>query len=305
MIDKPGVYDIDMGTYHSDCAWLPSLSSGDLVAISKNPAKWYAYHWSNPKRFKRPETDALRIGKAAHALVTGGEDFKEHYAIRPARFTDWKTKASKAWRDKREGDGITVITIEQMRLIKGMARALKSSPEAMQIFEVGRPEQSLFWESQGVVLKARPDVIPIQDARIICDYKTVASVEPRKLMRAILDFGWAQKLANVTAGMIATVPTGAAGFEDFDFVLICQEKSPPFEVVCVTIPHTHIADLMRLNEAAVAEFIKSREDGFWRGANDGFVEYHDEEWKLASMASRYGGLNGLPGYKDHFRKDAA
>ena len=304
-ITAPGVYDIDMETYHSDCAWEVSLSSGDLVAIAQNPAKWYAYHWSNPDRFERADKQALRFGRAAHAVVTGGEVFAEHYEVRPDEYTDYKTKAARDWRDDVVGAGRTPLTPDEARTILAMAEAIKRSPEAHAIFEVGRPEQSLFWEQQGIVLKARPDVIPVQDASIICDYKTVASVDPRKLMRAVLDYGWAQKLANVTAGMIANVPTGAREFSDFDFVLICQEKSPPFEVVCVTIPHTHIADLMRLNEAAVTEFIASRESGVWRGANDGFAEYLDEDWKLASMAKRYGGQNGLPPYRDYFGKDAA
>ena len=300
-IDTPGVYDVDMDRYHSDLCDGPSLSSGDLVALTRNPRKWFAHHWSNPKRFPKPDTGALAFGRAAHCLVVGGESFRDNYAVRPAvRYPDYKTKAAREWRDRKAAEGRTVVTSRDMRTIKAMARAIRHSPEALSIFEAGRPEQTLIWRRDGVWLKARPDVIPVQDARIVCDYKTVRSVEPRKLRRDIHEFGYAQKLANVAEGLTATVPTGAESLADYDFALICQEKSAPFEVVVVTIHHSYIAEYMRVNHAALAEYKASVASGDWRGANDGFLEYSPDDWVWGDLSKRWGGPDALPPYPDLF-----
>lgn len=304
-ITKPGVYDIDIDLYHTDCCPDISLSSGDLVAITKNPAKWFAFHWSNPDAYEREDKTALAIGRAAHAIVCEGSLEAGSFIIRPDEFDSYRTKASKEWRDEAIANGQTPLTPDDVTLLTRMANAIAASPEARHIFELGRPEQTLVWKRDDVWLKGRPDVIPVQDPRIICDYKTVASLDTNRLTRAITDFGWAQKLANVADGMINCVPTGAKEWHDFDFVLICQEKSPPYEVACVTIPHHDIADLFRVNRAAIAEFKQSRESGIWRGQHDGFVEYNPGDWMLNHVAKRYGGLNGLPAYENIFETEKA
>ena len=302
---KSGVYDISIDDYHSDCCPDISLSSGDLVKIAQNPAKWFAFHWSNPNAYEREDKTALAIGRAAHAIICEGSLEAGEFAIRPDEFDSYRTKDSKAWRAESIANGLTPLTSKDVDLLSRMASAIASSPEARHIFELGRPEQSLAWQRDGVWLKARPDVIPIQDPRIICDYKAVASIDRQKITRAITDYGWAQKLANVADGMVNNIPTGAKGWEDFDFVLICQEKSPPYEVVCVTIPHHDIADLFRLNRAVIAEFKQSRESGVWRGQHDGFVEYNPGDWMINHLSKRYGGLDGLPARENIFEMEQA
>lgn len=293
-IMEPGIYDLTMSEYHSDICSDISISSGDLVAIGQNPAKWYAHHWSNPEPFEKEDKQYFRFGRAAHTIVVGGEVFEDLYEIRPEEYDSYRTKASKEWRDMVVEDGRTPLTPDEMKTILAMADAISKSPEALAVFSQGQPERSLIWQRDGVWLKARPDVIPHQDSRIIIDYKTVASVDPRKIRMSIVDNGWIQKLANVTDGMINCTDTKAKSLEDFDYLLICQEKKPPFEVAIVTIEACDIADMFRLNQRVIQEFKESRLSGEWRGQNDGFVEYRTEEWMLNKMSARYGGVNGLP-----------
>lgn len=301
-VSDPGVYDMPIERYHSDCCDAMSLSSGDLVALAKNPAKWFAHHWSNPDRFESTETHALSFGRAVHAIVVGGESFEENYAVRPAEFDSWRTKAAQEWREERIKAGMTVLVPNDVKVIKAMARAIVTNPHAKAAFEDGLPEQSLFWKDGDIWRKARPDLIPARDSRIVLDYKSVTDLTPYPLKQAIWRYGWVQKLANVAEGLIKTGVTNAKTLSDMDYLLVCQEKSPPYEVVVVTIPPADIAECMMLNAAALDQYRQSAlahdagDPYAWPGQHEGFMDFHLQDFQSAENTRRFGGIDGIKHY---------
>ena len=75
-IKKPGIYQMSLDAYHSDCCVLPSASSGDIYQVEKNGEIYYRDSYYNPKNQTDKDTilskrhkPHFRFGTAAHDLI--------------------------------------------------------------------------------------------------------------------------------------------------------------------------------------------------------------------------------------------
>jgi hypothetical protein len=120
---------------------------------------------------------SLTLGRAAHHLLLGEDDFNTLYIVRPDKWDSWRTDAAKAWKQDQEAAGRTVLLPGQLDVIRGMARSLAAHPLIDAGILNGAIEQTIVWKCKdtGVWLKARPDAIP-NDAGDFADLKTTTSV---------------------------------------------------------------------------------------------------------------------------------
>jgi hypothetical protein len=82
----PGIYrDLDIDDYHN-CG---GISKTGLCILDVAPKAYLEFVKGN----RRPDTKALRIGKAFHAMLDG--TFDEKYAIGP----EVKSRSEKPWKD--------------------------------------------------------------------------------------------------------------------------------------------------------------------------------------------------------------
>jgi hypothetical protein len=93
-ITEAGFYNISLDVHHGQPCDGPSVTSGILRTIEHGtPADVWAFHKLNPNRWEKPETDALRLGRAMAAWIEGGMDAvaKEYLVLpedKPNRPTD-------------------------------------------------------------------------------------------------------------------------------------------------------------------------------------------------------------------------
>lgn len=264
-IAESGVWLIDIERYHSSCCVGPSISSSGLRTIeSKTPAHYYATSYLNPNREPDEGSRALDFGKAAHTLLLGESGFREHFAIRPDEWSDWRTNAVKAWRDEQQQAGRTVLVPEDMETIRGMSRALSAHPLIQSGILQGDIERSLIWQDKdtGVWLKSRPDVLPVSDG-VVVDLKTCAEASPEAVQRSILNHGYALQGA-LTGRALKRV----LGIDMTAFVLVFVEKAAPYAVSVVEIDQDWIGFAGRQVQRAIDRFARCVETGHWPAYED-------------------------------------
>jgi len=215
---QPGLYkDITHEEYHKE---LPRdiVSNSYLTRLKHVPAATL---------IPMEETKALVLGRALHCLVLETEMFDSEFAISP-RF-DKRTKQGKAEADKFEAEnlGKSIITEDDYTSIAEMARSILSHASARTLLTDGDCEQTVIWtdETTGIRCKCRPDLIPRGDHGVMCDLKSVQSIDEYAFQRSTLSYGYHRQAAMYREGYMRVT-----GRIIDKFAFICVEKEPPHPV---------------------------------------------------------------------------
>lgn len=290
-ITEDGAYEMPMEVYHSQCCDGPSISSGGLRTIwNQSPAHFWAFSDLNRNRFEKPESKALNMGRAAHALLLGDEDFAANYAVIPDNAPQRPTEAMLNAKSPSESsiarinwwaqfdadtEGKTLITEEEYRAISYMAENLHRQPIISDygLFQ-GLAEASLIWRFRNVWIKSRPDMLP-QSGMEIADLKTIAEADRRSCLRAITDHGYDMQMALAIEGAKII-----AGLEIKEAVIVFVEKKPPFTVRCIPLDQDALFYARTKNAIAMRRFAECVESGIWPGPEDDMTPYAAPQWEI-------------------------
>lgn len=246
---EPGIYpDIPDTEYHAAKDILSS--SGARRLITSTPRKFY-----EEMTTVRPYNPAFEIGHAAHTLMlTVGDPFEVVDA------DSWRTKDAKAARDAALQAGNTPLLAKEYAQVRAMADAILDHPVTGELFTRNdtTSEQSLYWkdEQTGVACRARPD-LAVNDWSLIVDYKTTVSADPREFAKSIAKYGYHQQ----QAWYCEAVET-LTGIRP-EFVFVCQEKTPPYEVSLIQLDADAVRIGGRLNEDARTIYAACMDSGVW------------------------------------------
>ncbi len=229
LIDRPGVYDIPFDVYLADPVKGGSLShSGSRKLMPPHCPAYFDYCREHPSE----PTDAMEEGRAVHSLLLGGPE------VVPVDFDSWRGKEAQRQRGDIRAAGQIPVLAKDMADLEGMVAALRRHPEASVLLDParGKAEQTLVWQDKqtGVWRRSRVDFLPDSTPErrmLLPDYKTTRSASPVKLPRAIEDYGYHTQggwyLDGVEALGLAIAPV---------FMLIFQEKTPPYLITVVEVP---------------------------------------------------------------------
>lgn len=235
MIDHPGIYKgVHLDEYHAQLTPTPSISGSGLVAIdTKSPAHYFAESYLNPNRAGERDTNALRVGRAAHALIVEGEAvFLADHAVKPEGMS-FATKEGKAWRAEAEGAGKTIISAAEWRAISSARDAIAEHPLARRAFEESDPEVTVTWRAEnGLWLKARPDLLPRDPSRLsfACNLKTTESAKPSDFARSVWSYSY-----HVGAALTVDLLKALGWHRQPGYFFIAIEKSPPYSLIVATL----------------------------------------------------------------------
>jgi hypothetical protein len=295
-ITRDGLYvDMPMDDYHGQPCAGPSISSSGLRTIwAQSPAHYYVTSSLNPDRKEQDQKAHFNIGRAAHHLLLQGQDgFLEQYAIRPDKWSDFRTKDAKSWRDEMITAGFTILKEEDLYNISGMAKSLARNPLVKAGILDGDVERSLIFKDPetGVWLKSRPDCIPNASGDV-ADLKTTNSVKTEALQRTLEDYDYAMQGA---LGAMAFDKIMPMALESFTLVFV--EKAAPWCVRVVTLtPEDMLRGAMQV-AAATRIFAACVEANEWPGP--GGVQQDAEflpmrEFKRRAIDERLEVLKCLP-----------
>jgi hypothetical protein len=156
-------FGLDADRYHADRA----LGSSDMKDLAKNPVKWWYYSKLNPLRPKRPDTPALRFGRAVHKMtLEGRQAFDADYA--PTDFPGNVKKGIDERYDIAEAGKIALPRADWNRALE-CGTYILATPALAEAFQGGASEVSVVWERDGIRRKARFDYLKV---RSIVDLKS-------------------------------------------------------------------------------------------------------------------------------------
>jgi hypothetical protein len=260
VVEAPGVYDgMPADVYINDPVPGGSLSSTGARKLlpPSCPAafRWWADNGEAPKR-------AYDFGHAAHLEVLGIGP-----PVTVVDATDWKTKAAQLQRDTAYAGGFVPLLVHEWQMVQAMAAALRAHPFASALFnpDYGSPEQSLFWQDDetGVFLRARLDFLPKWHGgrAIVPDYKTAPSAAKDAVSRSIYAYGYHQQGSFYVDGAIALDLAG----DDTAFVLVVQEKQPPYLVNVLEPDVVAMRIGRRRNRQAIDLYAECKATDTWPG----------------------------------------
>lgn len=292
-ITTPGWYDgVPLPVYHSaKITAAPSVSSSGLRKLwATSPKHFYADWPYNPDREERDEeeSEAFILGRAAHHLYLGEDNFALEFIERPAKVAGLAWQGNrlecKAFLKAQADAGRTVLTPGTVKTIRGMAKSLAAEPLAVDLLQ-GAVEQTLIAKDPetGIWLKARPDVIPTSDG-MFADLKTTPSVLDIDLKMTLRKFSY-----NMQGALIWEV-CDLLGLPFEGLVLVFCEKKSPY---CTRIVELTDEDLSRgrmQNRAMIRQLKKCIDTGTWPGPGKSDAEYFsipkaEQEFIDARLAS--------------------
>lgn len=263
--------DIDDQSYHSDRASLSS-SGARLLLPPGCPAKFKQRMDCPP-----PPSRVFDFGTLAHSMVLGkgaelvvlepeihGLTKDGSVAANPRATATWKAAEAEA----RES-GRLPVHIEDWAKAQAMAAQVLHHPMAGPLFqENGRAEVSIYADDPitGVRLRARPDWYFTDNRLVLVDYKTTVTSRPDDFARKAADYGYHQQAAwYIDVAALAGLGDGAA------FLLVAQEKEPPYLVSVLEFDAEAIAEGRKRNRQAIDLYARCVERDEWPsypGADD-------------------------------------
>lgn len=264
-IAMPGWYDrVPIEIYHSNRVTAePSVSSSGLRTMWYKSARHFHAGWPfNPlAQHDGEETAAFVMGRAAHHLFLGEDDFSLKFIQRPEKIAGlaWQGNRTecRAFLKQMAAAGRTVLTSDNIVVIRGMAAALAEHPLAMQLLQ-GAVEQTLVAKDPetGIWLRARPDVIPTADGTF-ADLKTTPSVVDTDLWRTMRTFGYHMQ------GALIWQVCEILGLPFDGFALVFVEKKHPFCVRIIDMTDFDLNRGRRQNRAMLREMRRCLDSGDW------------------------------------------
>ena len=190
----------------------------------------------------------MLLGRAAHHLLLGEQNFAGHFVAQPAEYRDAKTGEAKVWNNnanvcrdwhaKQARDGRSVIKQDELDKIAGMERQLAREPLVKQAsIQTGLVERSGFVRDRetDIWIKVRPDIC-VPEAGAYADLKTIADITDRGIRRRIAESGYV-----LQAGLMWEW-TDQVGLPFASFTLCFVETERPF---CIRVIPLELEDIAR------------------------------------------------------------
>lgn len=309
-ISKPGIYaGVPNKVYHAQLTVGPSISRSALWRLfDKSPRHYYNSSYLNPNRVEGEETDALRLGRAAHHVLLGEKNFNGHFLVRPDEYPEkveygdpiphgtkmkpWHGASGwcKAWLDDHKEDERDLITTTMVEQIRGMAGGLAEDPMVQGGMLAGLIEHTIVWQDPetGIWIKIRPDAIPTA-ADDVSDLKTTADITDDGLEDAIGRDGLFLQAAMTDIGWNEVF---GRQLNSFNFVFI--EKTTPY---CARTRELNPSEIVLGHDTyrvALNLFARCLETGEWPGAGGTTTDAEPilmKPWRRTRIERRIAAIN--------------
>ena len=257
---------------------LPGLSYSGMKELLRSPKHFQ--HWlKNPK----PETKALRIGKAAHCAFLTPDLWATTYKAIPD--CDRRTKEGKelhaAFMDSLK-PGNTALAFDEYELATNVAQAGEAISRDIIQRDGAWIETALVGKDKNTLLKGIPDLIDADGW--IYDFKTTEDASERTAIRTILNYGYHLQAAHY----INLAHCNRNDIRGFRIVMV--EKEAPFEGCIFEISGELLELGFKETQRAYALYDKCLGENTWPGYHSGIVKL---DTLPGSKAGKVNAANGI------------
>lgn len=198
------------------------------------------------------------VGTLAHALILEGS-LDHLVALVP--FDSYRSNAAKAAKIEAYDNGLIPVNESEEKDMLGAVYAMRDMvqehPLASELVDGHKPEVSLFWEQDGVGMKARVDALH-QSRGVAVDLKTVRSARPNEFRKQISDLGYYIQARHYLNGLKTVT-----GFE-MDWYFIAVQSTAPYTVSVHQLSQAALDHAQRRIDYAIARYRQAIEAG-WTG----------------------------------------
>lgn len=210
-------------------------------------------------------TDDMALGTALHTAFLEPANMLTRVAL-------WEggTRRGKDWEAFRATHkGKTILTKPYFSKLIGMVSALRKHPVVKQwAARMEATEVSAVGTMEGVRLKARCDALTSDP---LVDLKKVTSTDPRVITWTVLDFGY-----HIQAAVYRKL------FGRDRFMLICQEGTPPYDVVPYELSPAFLRHGADDAAGLLQAYAYALKTGVWPGRSDDIVTLEPPEWLVGA-----------------------
>jgi hypothetical protein len=259
---------------------IPATNWSSLRSMRVSP-KQYAHDLTAA----REDTEALRIGLAAHSFLLEPDTFRERYCC----YRDSKSKgegARKKWEQFQADNADKVIlSPDEFDRAMGAATAVLGHPVASSFFVGGCTEMVVTWTDKetGIACKARVD----QWLRHLVEFKTTRSIQPHMFRVDAARMGYHAQIAwywDALKQHGVELEPGA--------ILVTVHSEPPHDVVPYSVSE-HVIEVGRtIYRELLIKLKRCQETGCWPGISDELIDFDLPEWAYPKddMKLTMGGL---------------
>ena len=193
------------------------ITNSQLGLLAKSPAH-YDHYRNNPDL--RPETKALKFGRAFHLCMLEPKKFDKQVVVEPN--VNKRTKEGKEIISKFMEDNIgnTILTQDDFDSLIGMRNRLFSSHECMDLLSDGVSELPQAWKDNDldVLCKCKADYWN-DKTKTLVDIKTTMDASPNGFKYSVKKYSYDRQSAYYSDG-----------FNAERFIFIVVEKTPPYNL---------------------------------------------------------------------------
>jgi hypothetical protein len=237
--------------YVSDPERLSPNGAKKLLPPS-TPAK-FDYLRRHPQEPKR----VFDFGTVAHKMVLGeGDQFlildPEIHGLKKDGTVADNPRATATWKEAEtnsRAEGLVPIHIEDYRKAVEMATVVHQHETAGRLLAEGEAERWLYWHESGQGLRTRLDWMCSRGKWKLVEYKTCVDASPEMFP---------------LAAAFAVAGARALGLdEDPDYVIVAQQKDPPYEVCVHDLDHEAFEFGRRAMRQAITTYQRCMEADEW------------------------------------------
>lgn len=274
-----GIYDdLDFNVYKK----APGVNNSYLTTFHKS-----AKLAQDDKYHPRPDTRDLRVGHAAHCLIFEPAKFEKMYI--KAKYTEFRTDESKAWKAAAEEAGYFILKSSmssedpyrnppEWDLVHRLRDAVMANPTAELLVKGCVFERSIFWVDKGVgthqptykLCKARMDGYN-EDHSMIVDLKTSNDASFNGFQKSCREYEYFRQVPWYTDG----AKSSDVNLDVRSFVFIVVEKSPPFEVKLYKLDPNWVREGREIMRRDLEHYALCHKHNLWPGYGERVTENAD------------------------------
>jgi len=254
---KTAVYsntELSNEDYHADRDF---VSSSGLKLIPGKEDEFIARYMMSHKLPERSE--ALKFGGGLHSAILEPDIFPTEYVIEPEvnRRTNAGKDELKEFYKSVEAEGKTVLTPEDMALIRAMRGSVNQHPIASSALNGAEREKSFFLAGDYINQKVRLDAYK---NNIIMDVKSCESIDKFYHSAAQYRYGFSEQMYRTVVEDITGEPT--------EFMFIAIQKSYPYTVAVFRSTEEVREKYARQYQASKDRYIQLKDSGMWGDIRD-------------------------------------
>lgn len=253
-----------MSTHAFDTyAGLKAVNWSSLKSIGRSPL-----HYQNTLVNGRPDTPAMRLGRAIHCATLEPDEFPLLFVVYDER------RGTNAYKEFVVANPArTILTRDEYETALAVRDAVHGHKVARRLLRYGRPEVTLQWVDRRTHIRCKARLDWLRGDQLT-DLKSTRDVDARDFGRTAARLEYHGQLAFYRMGLLAT------GHDPAPVRIIAVESEPPFDVAVYHVDEDVLDAGMMLVRSRLQLLKDCRRKRRWPGAYPQEESLEFPEWAL-------------------------